>query len=199
MSLISDLLAFFAIIISILSIWLSIRTHVESSASQTVWSQYEHFAHIVQAQVDHPQLSHLFSVPESYESVLNEVRASIQGFSQSEKIRLKLQERAMADYIFNEFEQSFYQINRANPLFDTSSRKFYEEVLAYFTRSLLRNPRLLYYWSAEGGELCFNYEPCTIDYYEANVLNDSSLPLKFKPDPVGPFPELEFLSDLPRP
>ena len=66
----SDVLALLAIMISALSIWFSIRTHTESSSSQTIWSQYEHFANIVQAHIDHSQLGHLFTVAEGYETVL---------------------------------------------------------------------------------------------------------------------------------
>ena len=105
----------------------------------------------------------------------------------------------MADYLFNEFEQSFYQINRARSLFDTRSRKFYGEVLDFFTHSLLRNPRLLYYWSQDGGQLCFNYEPSTIAFYEANVLNNHLFPLKFEPDLIGPFVDLDSNSRLIQP
>ena len=195
----SDILALIAIMISGLSIWFTLRTYTESSASQTIWSQYEHFANIVQANVDHSQLGHLFTVAKCYETILQQVMVSIQDFSPQEKLRLQLQERAMADYLFNEFEQSFYQINRARALFDTRSRKFYGEVLDYFTHSLLRNPRLLYYWSQEGGQLCCNYEPSTIAYYEANVLNDHSFPLEFEPDPIGPFTGLESNSSLIQP
>ena len=187
----SDILALAAIMISALSIWFSLRTHIESSASQTVWSQYEHFAKILQAHIDHSQLGHLFTVPASYEMVLKQVTDSIKDLSPQEKMRLQLQERSMADYIFNEFEQSFYQISRVRPRFDSRSRKFYGEVLNYFTNTLLRNPRLLYYWSQDGGQLCFNYEPSTIEFYEAAVLNNPSLPLKFAPDAMGPFTNLE--------
>ena len=187
----SDILALTAIMISALSIWFSLRTYTEASASQTIWSQYEHFANIVQAHIDHSQLGHIFTVAESYEQAFKQVTASIQDLSQQEKMRLRLQERAMADYLFNEFEQSFYQINRVSLRYDKRSRKFYGEVLDFFTHSLLRNPRLLYYWSQDGGQLCFNYEPSTVAFYEANVLNNHSFPLKFEPDPIGPFVELE--------
>jgi hypothetical protein len=182
----SDILALIAILISALSIWFSLRTHTESSATQTIRSQYEHFAKIVQAHLDHPQLGHLFTVPECYETVLKQVTDSIQDLSPQAKIRLKLQERAMAEYLFNEFEQAFYQIRRVRPRFDMRSRKFYGEVLDYFTHILLRNPRLL-------------YEPSTIAFYKANVLYNRSFPLKFEPDSIGPFAELESNSGLVQP
>lgn len=189
----SEILALIAIVISvafsILSIWFSLKTYSEASASQTIWSQYEHFANIVQAQIDHSQFSHLFTVPECYVTVLKQVNASIHDLSPQERLRLQLQERAMADYLLNEFEQSFYQIERVRPRFDTQSRKFYGEVLDYFTLRLLRNPRLLYYWSQDGGQLCYNYEPSTIAFYESKVLKNPSFPLKFDPDPIGPFTE----------
>jgi len=95
-------------------------------------------------------------------------------------MRLRLQERALADYLFNEFEQSFYQINRARSLFDKRLQNFYGEVLDFFTHFLLQNPGLLYYWSKDGGQLCFNYEPSTIAFYEANVLNNRTFPYKIR-------------------
>ena len=183
----SDMFALGAVLVSVLAIWISLRTHAESSAANTIWSQYERFSRIVQTQIENSQFSHLFVVPETYPAMLSQVTASVEDLSPQERLRLELQERAMADYILNEFELSFYQINRARPRFDKQSKEFFEEVLAYFTQRLLRNPRLLYYWSRDGGQLCLNYEPSTIEYYERRVLNDPSHPIVMAPDPIGPF------------
>lgn len=189
----SEILALIAIVMSvafsILSVWFSYKTFSEASASQTIWSQYERFANIVQAHIDHSQFGHLFTVPECYATVLKQVNAAIQDLSPQERLRLQLQERAMADYLFNEFEQSFYQIHRVRQRFDAQSCRFFEEVLDYFTLRLLRNPRLLYYWAEDGGKLHCNYEPSTIAFYESKVLKNPSFPLEFDPDPIGPFAE----------
>lgn len=47
--------------------------------------------------------------------------------------------------------------------------KILKEVLAYFTEKLLNNPRLLYFWSKEGGNICVYFENQTQQYYDENL------------------------------
>lgn len=187
---VSDLVALLALLIAVISAWFSFRSYSDSSATAAIRSQYDAFTNMMRAQIDHSQLIHLFTVPDSYGSVLQQVRASLKDLSKEDKLRFLLQERATADYIFNEFEQAFYQLNRAQSYLDERSSTFYSEVLDYYSLRLLRNPRLLYYWSLDGGQLCLNLEQSTISYYEANVLNHPTLPLNSEPDPIGPFDNL---------
>lgn len=177
-----DVITIVALAISIISIWISVKSYTESSTSTTVRSQYDHFANLTQMQIEYSQFSHLLATPECYGDLLAQIKASLRGLSKEDKIKYLLQERAFADYIFNEFEQSFYQITRARPFFDKRSQKFYEEVLDYFALRLLRNPRLLYYWS----QLCSNYESSTVAFYNKKVLSNSLLPITIDPDPLGP-------------
>lgn len=186
----SDFVALFALLISVFSAWFTYRAYAHSSATGAIRSQYDAFTNMMRAQIDHSQLIHLFTVPDSYASVLQQVRASLNDLSKEDRLKILLQERATADYIFNEFEQAFYQFNRARSYLDEKSSAFYAEVLDYYSLRLLRNPRLLYYWSLDGGQLCLNLEPGTISFYEANVLNHPTHPLMSWPDPIGPFGDL---------
>lgn len=59
---------------------------------------------------------------------------------------------------------------------------FLDDVLAYFTERLLLNPRLLWLWSAEGGNMRADFEPPTRAYYDAHVSSGTQV------DELGPFP-----------
>ena len=50
---------------------------------------------------------------------------------------------------------------------------------------MLKNPRLLWYWSASGGRLCDDYDALTIDYFTDHV--ESEKQIKTLWDPDGPY------------
>ena len=63
---------------------------------------------------------------------------------------------------------------------------FLTEVLSYLTGRLLQNPRLLYYWDKDGGNLSVYFEDGTKDHYTKNVLHNGKLG-KENIDTSGPF------------
>lgn len=71
-----------------------------------------------------------------------------------------------------------YQYRQSNN--NNKRKEFLKDVLTYFTGRLLQNPRLLYLWDKNGGQLCSHYEKETIEYYDKNVL-------KGKMDSIGPY------------
>jgi hypothetical protein len=94
----------------------------------------------------------------------------------------------MADYIFSMFEYILTDYNVSKRIYFIGDRwraKTDSEVLEYFTSHLLRNPRLLYYWS----KLSSEYGEDIVAYYNAQVLHNLDNPLKEEPDFNGPLVE----------
>jgi hypothetical protein len=118
--------------------------------------------------------------PDSYDMVSHQVKLAATGLSDADKAKMRLKERAFADYIFSTFEYPLYQLERSNAFFDAPKAHFMQEVVDYFTGRLLRNPRLLYFWSSTGGNLSREYETWTNNYYNQHVLPP------FKEDRDGP-------------
>ena len=133
-----------------------------------------------------PAMGHLVVMPDRYEVVERLVSRSAAGSTDAERAALLIRERFIANYIFTLFEYALYQRSRAS-WFSPEKRAFSEEVLNYFTSRVLRNPRLLWYWSSQGGGLSTYYEISTRQYYDDRVLHNSADPLQQRPDPLGPF------------
>ena len=79
-----------------------------------------------------------------------------------------LKERAISMLIFQSFENIYYKYLNLNDD-DLVRKQFLEDVLNYITQVLLRNPRLLFLWSVNGGNLCSFFEESTREYYDLKV------------------------------
>ncbi|WP_431263712.1 hypothetical protein ACQ859_27880 [Roseateles chitinivorans] len=145
---------------------------------------YSDFISITEQRAAHPLQSHLFEVPDNYEASAAQVRLAVGAVrgNKAEVSRLLLEERAVADRIFTMFEQAFYQWSNAKENGDSRREKFLQDVLNYYTERLLRNPRLVWYWSAAGGKLLVHYETATQEFYSKNVK-----PSSLKADAVGAY------------
>jgi energy-coupling factor transporter ATP-binding protein EcfA2 len=130
---------------------------------------------------------HLYQSPENYRRVADLVKQGAVNLDKEHQATYLLEERAFADRVFNLFEQTLYEWNEAKRSHDTKGAEFLEKVLDYLTGRLLRNPRLLYFWSPSGGNMSIDYEEQTRAYYDQHVLQDRTHPLKEKPDFQGPF------------
>jgi hypothetical protein len=177
-----------ALILSILSTILSILTFQENSSDQAIRSQYQMFLELTKMPGTQTEIAHLVALPSKYDDVSTLVSQTFKGASPREIAQAIIKERFIANYIFTLFEEALYQKDRAaNQIFNSAKSRFNQEVLDYFTGRVLRNPRLLWYWSTDGGGLSEYYEASTRQYYTEHVLQvlDGSAPPK--PDPVGPF------------
>lgn len=174
--------SFIAISISVISLNKDPQRHSDILTSENIREVYADFLEMVDLRINYPKQSHLFCTPETYFDVRNTIESSLSPLvSVSEISDLKLQERAVANRIFTQFEQVFYLEIQAEENDDKSRADFLKEVLDYYTTRLLKNPRLLWYWSNEGGNLKTQYEVKTIKYYESNI------PTRFSDqDSIGP-------------
>ncbi len=176
-----------AIILSFLAYMKSNSHHEDSAKSSLIKSTYDEFLQLSQLQVDNHEQAHLFAVEGNYQNILNSVRILADGKDSSEIILLSLQERAVADRIFTQFEHAFYQLNHAKKFSDKSRINFLDQVLDYYTGRLLRNPRLVWFWSENGGNLQAHYEVGTKDHYKNEIDGETLKGM----DGKGPFYRLE--------
>jgi hypothetical protein len=139
--------------------------------SGVIKEAYASFMSMNDVRTEHPYQSHLFELSENYEQIAASVATATQHLRNSphEIARLLLEERSVADRLFTMFEESYYQWQQAQASGDTPRAEFLLAVVDYFTGRLLRNPRLLWYWSPNGGALAGHYEADTVAYYDANV------------------------------
>jgi hypothetical protein len=183
-------MAVLALSASFLSLMISVLVNRQSSSSESIDDQYQMFVDLVELGIREPSINHLLSMSDNYASVECDVSHQLGQMSPGPAATYRLKERAVANYIFTIFERSLYQKSRThawpNRLLYSDADRFNAEVIAYFTGRVLRNPRLLWYWSPEGGRLSTYYERSTIDYYNSHVLSDPTQPLLERPDADGP-------------
>ena len=183
---ISTILSSFAILLSCISLYLSYENYVDSTNITAIKTKYDELLYLRKLSIDYEEISHLLVLPGKYESTARIVANATNGIDEKERSRFLLKESSVANYLFGIFELTFYQYNQAIEADDVARRDFYKEVLDYFTDRLLRNPRLLYFWSSTGGGLEDHFEEKTKKYYKDNVFGSSDNPLLYLPDAKGP-------------
>lgn len=184
------IMALFAVAISISGVIISKRFHTDSSKTSILEKQYNAFNELGMMRIEHHTLNHLFEVPENYAKTLLLVIDALNNPSKEKIAETTLKERALAMYTFQVFEHTHYQYLHSKKLEDNDRLEFLKEVLEYFTGRLLNNPRLLYFWSKKGGNLCVYFEQTTIDYYENNLLTKKDEILTSM-DRNGPFKNIK--------
>jgi hypothetical protein len=181
--------ALLAIAVSAYSIWMTVSYNYEQSEHDSINNFYRTYFELRRTELSVPETTHIFVLPDSYGQAYAQVRNSTSGIGGAERSLLVIKERAMADYIFELFEYTLYDFQSASKFGNQERALFEKEVLEYFTGKLLRNPRLLWYWDANGGKLSSEYEDKTRQYYADHVLHDPKAPLVETPDPKGPLTE----------
>jgi hypothetical protein len=176
-----------ALLVSIASAYYSSSLSRDVVTSQMIHEAYNTFNELHRLQLDNSRLSHLFVLTDRYYDVSKEVENAVASTSPDEKANLRLKERAIATLIFIMYEESYYQWKQARDAGDRNRAAFLSEVLGYLTGRLLRNPRLLFFWSPTGGGLATYFEADTRAHYDHFVLHDKSNPLTLAADVAGPF------------
>ena len=182
-----NLIALIALTVSLTSAYFTIKNSRDNSTQQAIDNTYKTFYDICITNLANWDLLHLYTVPESYDSVKANIHLAISPLTKEKRAQYLLKERAFANYLLGVFEQILYQYNQSKESGNSKRADFLKDVLDYFTGRVLRNQRLLYLWDVNGGKLSIYYEDGTKEYYNRNVLNDKKHPLMFKQDPVGPY------------
>jgi hypothetical protein len=175
-------LAFF---MSLVSLYLSQSAQNNVARIEAVKTEYGLFNDMSHLQLEHPLMSHLFTVtPREYRQQASSIRSATASLGAEERMKLTLQERAIAHYTFTVYEETFLLWQQAKNG-DRHRSELLEADLAFFNDMFCTNPRLAWYWDTKaGGGLARSFSNEVRSYYEANVATQCSL----DQDPQGPFP-----------
>ena len=184
-----------AFVISIISIFVAQAAQDDVARVEAVKTESGLYGDLARAQLDNPMLSHLFSVSgQSYDSQLKIVRIASSSMSDSEKAKLLLQERAMAHFIFTDYEETFYLRQQAQDG-EKRRRQVLDDNLEFFNSYLCQNPRLLWYWdTGNGGKMGQLFGEDLRKYHLENVAGECPTTA----DGEGPFSSVEAKSNVPK-
>ena len=129
------------------------------------------------------QQSHLLTEPDDYARVSALVKSAAPSGA-LERAALKLQEEALAEYVFDTFEHAWLQYHQAVQSGDPRRVEITLAVVEYFTSHVLPNQRLLYFWTAGGQSKHFDAE--VVDYVKVKVLGGKTVPDEPQIDRKGP-------------
>ena len=187
MGTISITFAAVALVLSAVSIYFSIKVHRDSLYSSIITQAYGTFNEGIKMLLEHHFLNHLLVMPKIYPEVKRLIQKSFGKTAGRQNSELLLKERSMALYAFQIFEHFHYQYKHSIDVKAKERIEFLHMVLTHFTKRLLKNPRLLYYWSESGGNLSAYFEPETIEYYNKEVLGNIEGNVEELMDCDGPF------------
>jgi hypothetical protein len=177
-----------AIVISAYSLVAARQQHEDERSSEMLDALFEDWDNLSAAMAGDWEVSYLGEPPETYYEARDLLRQSLAGLSNEEKLRVLTLERVYALRIFAMFEHSQKQWQLAVKAGDATRLGLMNTEMDFWTRVQLRNPRLLWYWSEDGGGGLWAADEPTIPFYNARVLNDPDYPLTYEPDPEGVVP-----------
>lgn len=183
---IAVLLSVVALLVSAYSLVAARKQHQDERATELLDQIYDDWEQM--AAPERWEVSHLNEVPETYEHIRDVLRAYATGLPIQEQRRLYLLERTIAISIFTAFELTLNQWRRAVAIGDAEREKVLDQEIDYYTDTFLRNPRLLWLWSEDGGGLVRQADPPTVEFYNRRVLDDPEHPLTVVPDADGILP-----------
>src|SRR5262245_45455366 len=170
-----------SIVLALFSLYVSEVARSDVARLDEIKTEYSLFHQLAQLQVQYPIMSHLFGNSEAaYDDRVADIRSLAKTMSDQDRTRNLLQERALAHFIFTTYEETYYLWKGGT----AQRRGIAEDDLVSLSRSFCRNPRLLWYWDAHGGQLDVWFADELRDYFDTNVLRrcpDS------RTDAVGPF------------
>jgi len=174
-----------AIVISAYSLVAARQQHEDERSSEMLDALFEDWDNLSAALAEDWEVSYLGEPPETYYTARDLLRRTLAGISTEEKLRVLALERVYASRILAMFEHSQKQWQLAVKAGDATRLELMNTEMDFWTRVQLRNPRLLWYWSKDGGGVLWVADQETIPFYDARVLHDPDHPLTYAPDPVG--------------
>ena len=175
---------FVALALSLVSLYISETARRDVARLDVIKTEYALFQDLARLQLDHPRMAHLFAVTgQAYDRAAKEVGTAEPPQSESAVVKLRLEEQAIAHFIFVAYEQTFY-VSRETNRGERQRAALAGDDLYYFDNIMCNNPRLLWYWdpSEGGGKLsqAFGEE---LRRHHAEVVRDCPATA----DAVGPF------------
>ncbi len=185
---VGSILPVVALFLSMFSFYTSEKAQRDVARVDVIKTEYGLFHDLAQIQLQYPMMEHLLSSSgEAYDLNVAAVKAASASIPELERAKLRLQERAVAHYIFTTYEESFYLWQQSVGT-DQRRAELAQDDLLYFNDTLCNNPRLLWYWDSKGGgKLSREFAVDLRNYYKENVLKDCPT----SEDPAGPFGQKE--------
>jgi hypothetical protein len=186
---------FYAVVLSLgafamsaYSVIVVLKQHEDERTAELTHTLYERIQGSYALKLEHPVLGHIFEMPEDYERTRDRLRLVTKDMNEAERITLFESEKSIAVMHYIMFEELYYNLSLAMQSNERTRQHVIEEMIGYYTYGLLRNPRVLWLSSAEGGNIAAHLNPDSYNYYRENVLENSEAPLTHEPDPYGLFP-----------
>ena len=186
---------FYAVVLSLgafamsaYSVFIVVRQHEDERTAEYTQTLFERVQETYVLKLEHWELGHIFEMPEDYEKTRDRLRLAVKDRSEAERIKLIESEKSIAAIHYITFEELFYNLALAKQSGDRTRQKIVEETMEYYTNGVLRNPRVLWLSSPDGGNLASHLNPDSYAYYREGVLENEEFPLTVQPDPYGLFP-----------
>jgi len=177
-----------AFVMSAYSVFIVVRQHEDERTAEFTQTLYERVQEIYVLKLEHWELGHIFEMPEEYEKTRDRLRLAVKDVSEAERIKLIESEKSIAAMQYITFEELFYNLSLAIQSGDRTRQQIVEETIGYYTNGVLRNPRVLWLSSPDGGNLALHMNPDSYAYYREAVFENEEFPLTVQPDPYGLFP-----------
>jgi hypothetical protein len=177
----STVLSLVAVLFSLVAFYNAEERRKKDVPFELIPKAYEKYYEMNKIELEKWYLTHLFVTFDRYPEIKRLTARGLTNLPADKRIEYLLQERAVADFLFTYYEQTLFQWEATRD----HERKFINDILEYFRGRLLPNPRLVYWWRAEGGGLETSYEDITRKDWRANVYER----IKATPDwcdPLGP-------------
>jgi hypothetical protein len=151
--------------------------------AEVIPKAYEKYYEMNKIELDKWYLTHMFVVPELYSGIKDIVHRGVAPLASAKRVEFVLHERAAADFVFTFYEQTLYQWDATRD----KERKFINDTLSFLRGSLLRNPRLVYWWRERAGGLELSYHAKTRNDWASYILLGSNTSDFAWCDALGPF------------
>lgn len=179
-----------AIVLSGYSLFADRWQHQDERNTEVLDAVYENWQTL--AMQNDWRVQHLQESPDTYYQVRDLARRLTKDFSQEEKIRTFLVERAAVNLVFTNFEHLLKQWMLAVELGDESRQRVLAEEVNFYAEVYLRNPRLLWYWKKDGGGWIGGADPSSVIWVREQVLENPDLPLTVEDDAEGILPGFDW-------
>jgi hypothetical protein len=172
-----------ALFLSLYNLYDSKRTQDLVARTEALKTEYGIYTDLTKLAHDNPFLSHLLlsQSPAAYYLAVTRIKTALKDMTPTERIKLVLEERAIAHYIFTVYEETYYQWQSATEANSDTLAGLLLEHLKFFN-GFLCNSRLLWYWNNSLDPQYQYFSSDLVSYYDANVSHDC----RVTPDPSGP-------------
>jgi len=161
------------------------RLHQDERASETIDALFEEWDNLSAALAEHWEIAHIGEPPDTYYAVRDALRPALADLPHGDKVRILMEERGFANRMLAMFEHAHKQWELARLAGDDTRLALLDTEMDFWTQVAMRNPRMLWLWSEDGGGLVRQADQPTIPFYDQRVLHDPEHPLSVEPDPVG--------------